>query len=57
MHETDIRFIFKQLRDMNSRITSLEKTLKELKNPAGIVDVNEEWRESVEEYKNSDVEE
>lgn len=45
MHETDIRFIFKQLRDMNSRITHLEESIKEMKNPAGIVDVNEEWRE------------
>lgn len=49
MHETDIRFIFKQLRDMNSRITYLEESIKELKNPAGIVDVNEEWREPLDD--------
>lgn len=49
MHETDIRFIFKQLRDMNSRITSLEESIKEMKNPASIVDVNEEWGEPLDD--------
>lgn len=45
MHETDIRYIFKQLRDMSSRIAYLEKALKELKKSSGVVGINEEWRE------------
>ena len=50
IHETDIRFIFKQLRDMNSRIAYLEKTLKEMKKSSSAVDdMNEEWREPLDD--------
>lgn len=49
MHETDIRFIFKQLRDMNSRIICLEKALKEMKSSESVVDVDEDWREPLDD--------
>lgn len=50
MHETDVRYIFKQLRDMNYRISILEKTLKELKKSSRAVDdMDKEWREPLDD--------
>lgn len=50
MHETDVRYIFKQLRDMSSRIANLELTLKELKKSSSAVDdIDEEWREPLDD--------
>ena len=50
MHETDVRYIFKQLRDMSSRIAYLEKTLKELKKSGSAMDdIDEEWGEPLDD--------